>query len=707
MTEFRLGLTLISRGGWPAVGRVVAMSLGVALVAFIATGLSALPGIFEGKNSRAERAAIFEHPTSSLFGSVIESTIGDKIVTKVVLAGDGTPPPGVADVPAAGEAYVSPALASLIARDPNAAQRFPKHISGLVANDGLIDPNQLLAYVGVPVEAFAGERRPVRFGTDTALLVSGSKQAFAIIIAGSLFILIPAVGFLTTSARLSARARDQRLAAMRLIGMTKQQVRRVNAVEPALAALVGGALGAWLWGVTQSWLGRRSVGGFSWFASDASTPMWRASIIVISTTIVAVAVATTAANNAIDEPLRERRSEGGDARIVWRCIVLAAGVMALVVAAKRAADGVDRTTYWLLLLGGAAAVAGVSLAHPALSRLLSRAVNPAAGPTSLLTSRRLRHQHAGTSRILTGVLLATFAIGMSQGLITAMTSSVWNNNAEPVRAVRTSVDRERLAAFPGVDGLVGTLMMPDGSSAMTGSCEELRNLTGAALETCPPLRPIELIGSGGVSRYPEAFAVQVDWPADLSPYMRANLQRLVVAGDATEATPTSNWWIRIDPAQTDAFEAALQGVDPLTSAGDYPDDPGLAHLLLAVVTAGVAASFLLGLASVAMAAADNAIERRRLDANIIALGIPARTLQRVQFAVTFLPVALTVVLAAFAGSLAGYVYRRGGSIDGSVPLPWTTAIAAATIGLVGAAIAGAISYAITPTTVNDSDLRAE
>lgn len=707
MTEIRLGLVLLRRGGLAAVGRLLGVAAGAALATVVIAGLTSLPAIFDGLSARTKAATAIEDPSSTLLGRSLDGTLEGEFVTRVVLAGTGAPPPGIAAIPADGQAFVSPALAKLINDDPLVATRFPQHIVGTIAPAGLIDPSQLLAYIGVPSSALSDPATPISFGSRSAD-PGGSKQVLAVIVAGCMFVLLPVLGFSATSARLSARVRDQRLAALRLVGMSRQRVRLVNAVEPGLGALLGGVVGVGLWAHFQPPLGRRGIGGFGWFASDAPMSPLRAFAIMVASSVVAVAVATFSANRAIDEPLTERRSASGDTKIVWRAAVLGAGVCALVVAAWRAGRGVDRGTYWLLLLGSLAAVVGVSLAHPLLSRLLAKLIDGRESTVRLLASRRLRYQHAATSRILTGVLLATFAIGLSQGLIAVIGAADWqSDDAEPIRLVSTTVERAVLADLPGVDGLVANVMLPSRDFAMAATCDDLRALTGGTLAGCPETRPIELVAAGATPQHPEIPTVEVDWPSEISSYMRSNVRGLVVAPRTEGASPTASWWIRVEPGEASQFEAALQGLDPTTGAGDYTDDRRLAQLLLAVVTVGVAASFGLGLASVVMSGADIAIERRRLDANVIALGVPATVLRRTQFVVTTLPVALSVTAAAIVGSLAGYTYRRAGAIDGHAPFPWGTTFAAASVGVLGALLAGAVSYALTPTGLRDEHTRSE
>ncbi|NBH11167.1 ABC transporter permease, partial [Amycolatopsis sp. SID8362] len=136
--------------------------------------------------------------------------------------------PGVARLPGPGEAVLSPALAALL-RSPEGEllrPRFPQQVIGTIGDAGLTGPNELFFYVGsatvatqpgaVPVSGFGGE--PRRRGLDPLELL--------LVVVGATTCLVPVFVFVVTSTRLAAAARDRRLAALRLVGADRGQVRR-------------------------------------------------------------------------------------------------------------------------------------------------------------------------------------------------------------------------------------------------------------------------------------------------------------------------------------------------------------------------------------------------------------------------------------------------------------------------------------------------
>lgn len=72
---------------------------------------------------------------------------------------------------------------------------------------------------------------------------TSSTQFLIVLAIGALALLFPVLVFLATATRLSAARREQRFAAMRLVGATPGQVSAIAAVEAIVAAVVGDALG--------------------------------------------------------------------------------------------------------------------------------------------------------------------------------------------------------------------------------------------------------------------------------------------------------------------------------------------------------------------------------------------------------------------------------------------------------------------------------
>src|SRR5271157_3721363 len=64
-----------------------------------------------------------------------------------------------------------------------------------------------------------------------------------ILVGGAVALLLPVLILIATASRLSAARREERFAAMRLVGATPQQISVISAVEATVAAFAGVAFG--------------------------------------------------------------------------------------------------------------------------------------------------------------------------------------------------------------------------------------------------------------------------------------------------------------------------------------------------------------------------------------------------------------------------------------------------------------------------------
>lgn len=703
MSPLRLGWLLARRSWRGSLARTVSMALGMIAAGVVAAALAGLPAVFDGRNARHDATRTTADPLSALLVGGWDESVPGGTLRRVVVAGEGAPPPGVAALPAPGEVVWSPALAALARREPTVAARFPQRVVGTVADAGLTEPGELLAYVGVDGRTVPGLELS-RFGASDGEPVTGTREVRTIVVVGAVFLALPAGAFLATSARLSARARDRRLAALRLLGLTKRQVRVVNAVETAVVAAVGALVGVACWGAAQGRLGRHGVGGFRWFAADAPPRPGLAAAVALGAAVVAGVVATVTANDAVDEPLAARRAAAARVRVAWRAVVLVVGAGLLLACYRR--NRSDSVALALLLGGGTLTVVGAALVTPLVSTVIGAALGRRGrgSPARLLVARRLTHEPAAAGRVLAGVLVATFALGVAQGVIGAFRDAAVSRSTDAMRSVITTLPAERLATLPGLAMAVPNVAV-DGGTAWVATCAELRALFAQAVPACVDGTRIELAldGQGPATPAPGTVVVPVAWPVGESQVITG----LVVPPGTAGVTPTSQWFARVDPARAEDFAAALVAADPTGFAGNWPDDGALADMVVAVVVAGAVAAFALGLGAVVVATADRAIERRALDANLLAVGVPASLLRRVQLAATVLPVAGAVTVAALAGTCTGFIYRRVGDEAGSTAFPWWPTVVSSAAGLTGALAAGLLAAALMRSRPHLADLRTE
>ncbi|MEV4145933.1 FtsX-like permease family protein [Amycolatopsis sp. NPDC049691] len=308
--------------------------------------------------------------------------------------------PGVDRLPGPGEAVLSPALVDLL-RSPEGEllrPRFPQRVVGTIGDAGLTGPHELYFYVGSATVAQLPDAAPVsRFGADTHRRALTSLELLLVVV-GATTCLVPVFVFVVTSTRLAAAARDRRLAALRLIGADRGQVRRIAAGEALLGSFAGLLAGLALFQLVRVLVPRITVSAFrgGLFGTDV-VPDWRLGVpALLVLPVLACAAAVFALRTVVIEPLGVvRRGTRIRRRLWWRLLPAAAG--------------------WALLFTGTdgaespGVIAGIVLILSAVPLVLPWVVERVAGllrggsPAWLLAVRRLQLDSATAARLVSGV----------------------------------------------------------------------------------------------------------------------------------------------------------------------------------------------------------------------------------------------------------------------------------------------------------------
>ncbi|MFP3962812.1 FtsX-like permease family protein [Actinomadura fulvescens] len=398
------------------------VGLGVLLLLLVAS----LPQALEARVGRiADRSPRLDQSQATLWMAESTDYWRSKVIKRELVATSSGKlrVPGVQRFPAPGQAVLSPALARLVRDNPGSdlAARYGP-ISGIVAADGLAGPEELIAYVGATraqVAQARDEEMPVAgFGQapETVRDEAHSSGTSAYVLAVSALLAAMLIVLLATCARMSALARDRRVAAMRLVGASAAQTRKVLAGEALVAAVVGTVLGIGAYLVLRPWASGIGLGGISWYDGDFWPGVY-GPVIVLGVPILSVMVATTAARRAIGSPLAVRRAATTRLATVPRLMLFGAGV-ALQVPALRPREGQD----WLArqfvdliaLLGAVVTVLAFPLVLPALIRVVARALSLVRPVAARLGARRLEHEPTAASRVVGSVGLAVVVLGVAQ-----------------------------------------------------------------------------------------------------------------------------------------------------------------------------------------------------------------------------------------------------------------------------------------------------
>lgn len=400
MSLIRFGFQLVRSNGRNAAVRLSLLAVGAAVSCFVVlsvTGMSQLASRQDARDAATapvypagddnSEPAVVAGVTPIRFFEMIDGW-GSIDLERIVVTDIGTNPPlppGIERLPEPGEVVLSPALQRLALVEPTVAQRFPQTPIGTIGDDGLAEPDALVAYVGVASDELPGGSITSQFGAVDPGFSSrdpGANRTVALLLL--VFLLVPIAVFLSTCARLSANARDQRLAALRLVGLSARQTQLVNSIEIGTGATIGAIAGAVVFQVVTRTARSAQIGQLSFFVADIRIGPSATFVAVIALAALAVTVAAASSQAGISEPVRARREQGVRTVRTRRILPLALGVVLLAVSWQTAGAASIEVSKWLIpfFSGLALTALGLALAAPfvsiAASHILAKIDRPAA-----------------------------------------------------------------------------------------------------------------------------------------------------------------------------------------------------------------------------------------------------------------------------------------------------------------------------------------
>jgi hypothetical protein len=362
-----LGLRLTISGGREAVIRLVVLAVAVGLgVGLLLTAISGINAV----NSQNDRYAWLgtttaTHSTTSrhdpLWGRVTDDGFDGQTIIRVDVAATGPTspvPPGIPRDPGPGQYFVSPGLSKLLASTPGdeLAARYPGHQIGIIGDAALPAPNSLIVIVGrTPAQMahLAGAGQVTSINTTPSSGCNGFNCAVReginasgidlILSVAALALLAPVLIFIATATRLSAARREQRFAAMRLVGATPRQISLIAAMESAVAAAAGVAAGFGIFFALRDPVAAIPFTGAPFFPSELSFSLADVLAVALGVPVTAVVVARLALHRVNISPLGVTRRVTPKPPHAWRVLPLLAGLAELGffvgTAARRASPG--------------------------------------------------------------------------------------------------------------------------------------------------------------------------------------------------------------------------------------------------------------------------------------------------------------------------------------------------------------------------------
>ena len=713
----RLGLRLSLNGGKEAMVRVfvtaAAVALGVGLL------LAALAG-GSGLNAQTDRGAWLDsaaqasRPTSTSNGLWWLSSVdqfGSQGIDRVDVAATGpkaTVPPGIAHLPGPGEYYASPALTTLIASQPanELRDRFPGRQIGTIGAAALPSPNSLIIVIGHAVgqlsrapgavEVGAIQRTPANCYACQNPIGSGPVLQW-ILAGGAVFLLLPVLILIATASRLSAARREERFAAMRLVGATPRQISVVSAVEAVVAALAGVAVGFALFFAFRPLLYHVPFTGAPFAPGDLSLHGIDIVLAVIGVPVAAIVSARLALRRVQISPLGvNRRASSRPPRIV-RIIPLLAGIAVLAYFDAHGKPGSNGGQLLELLVGFVLLVVGLVLAGPWFTTAGARLMTTRASrPATLIAGRRLLDNPKAAFRFISGLVIALFVASALIGALNSI-ASVSNSGggsagkdtlAEPFCSFSTSncpasakvpsVPGQVLAelhATPGVRGVAVVHQVGQqaswGGPAGVVTCAQLA--TTPAIGTCARGATVASIGYflSNVLGH-NSHASSTAWPsAHLSAAKAARLpvNAVVVATDGSSSALER---VRTTLERAFPFQGTPLGVESL--------DPSNARLLTMIQDMTdiiIVASLIIAACSLAVNIVAGLGERKRPFSLLRLTGAPTKLLHRVVALESALPLLLVAAVSIVVGLVSAALYLHS-QVDIAFKMPgiayWATMV---------------------------------
>ncbi len=710
----RLGLRLSLNGGKEAAVRLVltaaAVAVGVGLLLITLAGMNALnaqnardawlntgqvlnagpgtaPGL-QGPGSPPGTPGPQIGPTTStgdpLWWMYSTDHFGSKTIDRVDVAATGPDspvPPGLAHLPGPGQYYASPALGRLLRSTPadELADRYPGRQVGTIGARALPSPNSLIVVVGHTPAQLSQQPRAsevVRINTDSRVDGSNGWDANklqTVLAVGVLALLFPVLVFIGTATRLAAARREQRFAAMRLVGATPRQVSVIAAVEASVAAWAGVAVGFGVFFLLLPVLTNYPFTGEPFASGDLSLSGTDILAVVVGVPVAAAAAARIAMRRVRISPLGVTRRVTPKAPRSYRLIPLLAGVAELtyfVVVGHPRSTGGQILAYFsgcLLMMAGLV-IAGPWLTMVGARVLAGRTKRPAA----LIAGRRLSDNPRSAFRAISGLIIALFVTSVSVGVIStilddqgspggstdANATVVGQFGAGPGSTSVPSTLVEQLGAIPGVKGVTVLYANPQdhagppGNPAMLASCDQLARTP--VLGRCEPGAEVAAFHGSLDTVGPitgNSSLASRRWPSASIPLTA--LQRLPVRGVVVS---TDGSRPAIERART-TLEVAWPDQDPASTLGEINEANTRLTLELQQMTdVVILASLVIAGCSLAVSVTAGVNDRKRPFSLLRLAGVPLKALRRMVALEAAVPLLVVSVLSAGMGFLAAGLF---------------------------------------------------
>jgi hypothetical protein len=639
---------------------------------------------------------------------------GERLATVLLapLVDDAPVPPGIDRLPGPGEAFVAPALAARIAATPRdqLGDRIGT-VVGTIGDAALRSPDELVAVIGMTPSALSELGTAAVKGFETHPPTPEIPPiAILLIVLAIIGALVPVAVFVSTATRLSAARREQRLAALRLVGATSVQVTRLAVVEALLASVLGVIVGIGLFYLSRPLVAMVPLDEATWFPDAIRPPLLPAILLLVAIPAIGALAAIVALRRVAISPLGVQRRQTPPMPGMVRAVPLIVSAVVLIGAMAVLRSSVSQSIVSIAIVGGAfgGVILGIVLIGPWLTFLVGRALHRLpAGASTLLASRRLTDDPRGSFGAIAGVIMAVFVasafftfVGYAKGqtfdragiLHAGQVYVEMPYNEGPPFAEVPS----RIASIPGV-----TSVLPIVTAEMIGTrtatvwvapCADVARQFEFSAADCGPT-PIHLVG-GFYDLAPGDYQVIPDRgrrdPLTLtvadgdvafvkvpSERVANRLPLFIIEPSAVEApgpapSPTK-FYVDTDgsAATAERVRTAVMADVPtayVRLAGEDRESSRIYEEFGRVVGLGLIASLILAGCSLAVAVTTGILERRRQFALLRSAGMPVSRLRALVLLQAGAPlVAVAAFSAALGIAIAQAILRLADATEVALP----------------------------------------
>jgi hypothetical protein len=681
----RFGLRLALAGSREAAARLIiiaaAVALGVGMLLAAVSGIHAV----NAQNARYTWMNATTGPSGAdpvWWRTEFDGFAGEYIYRVDVAVTTANPPvvPGIARLPGPGEFYASPALDRLLRSVPHEQlkDRYPGREAGVIGAAGLPSPDTLIVVVGRTADEVSKlpdahqvtkvlTSTPQHCGSGCVSGISAAGLDLVLgVVAGAL--IFPVLMFIGTATRLSALRREQRFAAMRLVGATPRQISIISAAESTASALIGAVCGFALFYAVRPALAQIPFTGARFYPADLAVNAVEIAAVAVGVPLAAAIVARLALRRVQISPLGTSRQVTPRPPRAFRLVPMLAGLAWLGHLVVRPFS-IPRTSVGqveVFLPGFLVVMAGLVIAGPWLTmvgaRALARRTNRL--PT-LIAARRLADNPKAGFRAVSGLILALFVTTVAIGVMGTI-------NAE--RGVSTSPDEQRnliqniyersadirvpagLTAIPGVNGVAVTHEPPEDMRIrgfyldhpvpdQLALCSEIA--TAPSFGHCAPGARVAWVWNDMLLAGPSWAPPLTEWPAaDVDPVALARMPvaSIVVGTDGTRGA--------VEGARTLLATAMPQRYPPFTQAEEKAFQNKLSQQWQQLADVVVLASLVIAGCSLTVSVAGGLNDRKRPFSMLRLTGVPLAALRRVVALESAAPL-LAAAVVAIATGLAG------------------------------------------------------